>query len=104
MGLRVDDALLSFGMSTTSYKVESFPLKYPKLPLCRESISIGNWDVVTNHIPKRLALWKGSLVSRVSSLVLIKATLSSIPIYYMSLFAMPIQVQKNIEGLMRLFF
>ena len=48
--------------------------------------------------------WRARLLSREGRLVLLKAVLSAIPTYFMSLFRVPVGVCKRMEAIMRNFF
>ncbi|RVX16794.1 putative ribonuclease H protein [Vitis vinifera] len=50
---------------------------------------------------RRLALWKRQYLSKGGRITLIKSTLSSIPLYQMSVFRMPKSVARRIEKLQR---
>lgn len=53
---------------------------------------------------RKLATWKGSLLSLGGRATLIKASLSSLPMYYMSIFPTPIGVIDKLRRLQRQFF
>ena len=50
-------------------------------------------------IERRLAGWKRPLLSKGERVTLIKSTLANIPMYYMSLFKIPVKVANRIEKL-----
>lgn len=50
-----------------------------------------------------MSLRKGKFLSPIGRLILIKSSLSSVPLFYMSMFPMPIRVGKEIERLMKVF-
>ena len=52
----------------------------------------------------RLGGWRARLLSRRGHLILLKAVLATIPIYYMSIFTMPASVKRHLEKIMRSFF
>ena len=62
------------------------------------------WNPVINKVKKRLAHWRRGFISKGGRLVLIKAVLSSLPVFFMSVFGVPIGVAKKIEKLQRDFF
>ena len=53
------------------------------------------------EVAKRLDAWKCAFLSRGGHLTLIRSLLSSLPIYFLSLFKMPQGIADNIEKLMR---
>ena len=67
-------------------KVGSLPSSYLGLPLGAPHICVNVWDSVEERFKRRLALWKRQYISKGERLTLIKSTLSSLPIYFMSLF------------------
>ena len=85
-------------------EVGHWPLQYLRMPLggnpCRQLF----WEPIVSKVRKRLDGWKRSFLSRGGRLSLIESVLSSLPIYYLSLFRIPVGVAKEIESLMRDFF
>lgn len=61
------------------------------------------WNPVIERIEGILDSWKASLLSKGARLILIKAILSSIPNYFLSLFTVLVSVANRIERLMRTF-
>jgi len=54
------------------------------------------WGGVIEKLKSRLSRWKCRLLSLVRRICLIKFVLSSIPLFYMSLYKLPIVVLKEI--------
>ena len=82
-------------------RVGSLPTTYLGLPLCLWTADKSLWSLVVERIEKRLTAWKASYLSIGSRVTLIKSALSSLPIYYMSMFKCPISVANWIEKLQR---
>ena len=61
------------------------------------------WDGVEERFHKRLALWKRQYISKGRRLMLIRSTLSSLSIYFLSLFQMPRIVWLRLEKIQRNF-
>ncbi|WKA05206.1 hypothetical protein VitviT2T_023185 [Vitis vinifera] len=59
------------------------------------------WDGVEEKFRKRLAIWKRQYISKGGRLTLIRSTLSSMPIYFMSLFYLPRKVRLRLEKFQR---
>ena len=57
-----------------------------------------------DKIEKKLSYWKSNLLSQAGKLVLIKAVLNSLPMYYLGLFQMPKMVAKKIILIQSRFF
>ena len=82
-------------------RVGSLPSVYLGLPLGAHHKAISMWDGVEERMWRRLAQWKRQYISKGRHITLIKSTLVSMPIYYLSLFRMPKIVAKRIEKLLR---
>jgi len=54
-------------------------------------------------VRKRLRRWKCKFISTVGHLCLIKSVLSSLPLFYLSLYKIPVTVAKEVEKLQRNF-
>ncbi|KAL5548851.1 hypothetical protein UlMin_004082 [Ulmus minor] len=80
----------------------SWPMKYLGLPLGGNPNSAEFWTPVIEKVSKRLDGWKKAFLSKGGRLTLIQSVLSSIPIYYMSLFKMPRVVAASLEKMMGL--
>ena len=59
------------------------------------------WDGVEERFRKRLTLWKSQYLSKGGRLTLVKNTLSSLPIYFMSLFVIRRKVAAKLEKIQR---
>ncbi|XP_057506509.1 uncharacterized protein LOC130789694 [Actinidia eriantha] len=80
-------------------QVQNLPIKYLGLPLGANSRLKETWKPVIDKVRSRLSLWKRRNLSFGGRIVLIKAALLSLPLYYMSIFKMPECVVKNIESI-----
>lgn len=76
------------------------------LPLTYLGFSLGSkfkedtWNPVIDRIRRRLVGWKACYLSKGGRLTLIKAVLTSIPVYFMSLYVIPKMVAQYIEKLL----
>lgn len=103
MGVNIDDSWLEMAAQSLQCKVGHFPLTYLGLPIGGNSSRIQCWDPIIERMEKKLASWKGKLLSIGGRLTLIKASLSNLPMYYMSLFPLPHGVIEKITRLQRNF-
>ncbi|KAJ9696951.1 hypothetical protein PVL29_008942 [Vitis rotundifolia] len=82
-------------------KVGRLPSCYLGLPLGAPFNSLAVWDGVEERFRRRLAMWKRQYISKGGRLTLIRSTLSSMPIYFMSLFHLPRKVKLRLEKIQR---
>ena len=81
--------------------VGSLPTKYLGLPLSAPHRDSGVWDSIEERFRNRLSSWKRQYISKGGRLTLIRSTLSSLPIYFLSLFRMPKIVWARLEKIQR---
>ncbi|PWA72043.1 RNA-directed DNA polymerase, eukaryota, Reverse transcriptase zinc-binding domain protein [Artemisia annua] len=63
-----------------------------------------NWNAVLLKFSSRLSSWKARLLSVGGRLTLIRSVLSNLPIYYMSLYPVPVAIRKKLEAMRNKFF
>ena len=76
---------------------QKLPIKYLGLPLGSNPGRKQVWQPVMERIKKKLSGWKRRFLSYAGRVTLIKSVLSSLPIFYMSLFKIPVCVAKEID-------
>lgn len=69
--------------------IGKFPIKYLGVPLHVEKLSREDLQPLLDKILKRIAGWRGKLLSYKGRLTLIKTCLASIPVYLLSFFKFP---------------
>ena len=84
-------------ISILGCRIGKLPSSYLGFPLGAHFKSPRVWDLVEERFRKRLSLWKRHYLSKGGRLSLIKSTLSSLPIYLMSLFVIPWKVCARLE-------
>uniref|UniRef100_A0A2N9I8S1 Reverse transcriptase domain-containing protein n=1 Tax=Fagus sylvatica TaxID=28930 RepID=A0A2N9I8S1_FAGSY len=84
-------------------RISALPMNYLGLPLGARYKSKALWDPVLEKMGRKLAGWKKLYLSKGARLTLIKSTVSSLPIYFLSLFPIPASVNRQIERLQREF-
>ena len=82
-------------------KIGARPYSYLGLPLGAQHNLMLVWDVIEERFQRKLALWKRQYFSKRGRLTLLCSTLSSLPIYYMSLFQLPRRVKLRLEWIQR---
>ncbi|XP_071704229.1 uncharacterized protein [Rutidosis leptorrhynchoides] len=81
-----------------------FPFNYLGLPIGENLKLHKNWQPIFDKFKLRLSDWKAKTISFGGRLTLVKSVLSSLPLYYFSLFKAPVRVLNDLEGLRRNFF
>ena len=84
-------------------KTGSLPTTYLGLPLGAKHKAQSVWDSVEERFRKRLASWKLHYISKGGRATLIRSSLSSLPIYHLSLFRAPQKVCARLERIQRQF-
>ncbi|XP_026459750.1 uncharacterized protein LOC113360456 [Papaver somniferum] len=92
------DVAVIFGCQVTS-----FLMKFLGIPLGSKSKEVGFWDVILQNFKKKISMWQRKYLSKGGRLMLIQNVLSSLPVYYLSLFQIPTSVEKQMERIMRQF-
>jgi hypothetical protein len=64
--------------------VGAFPIKYLGIPLHYNKLSREDFHPLIDKIIKRIARWRGKLLTKVGRIILIKTCLASIPVYILS--------------------
>ena len=82
-------------------KVGKLPTSYLGLPLGAPKKHCGVWDSIEERFKRKLAVWKKHYLSKGGRLVLLKSTLSNLPIYFMSLFVIPRKVRIKLERIQK---
>ncbi|KAL4313144.1 hypothetical protein GQ457_01G007670 [Hibiscus cannabinus] len=83
--------------------VDSLPTTYLGLPLGYVRNSKEFWRPVLENFRQRLEGWKGKLLSFGGRITLLKSICNNLPVYFMSLFCMPVEVAKTFERMMASF-
>ncbi|KAK5832869.1 hypothetical protein PVK06_016675 [Gossypium arboreum] len=78
-------------------KFGDLPFNYLGIPLGADPRKISSWDGIVKRVERKLTGWKSRSLSWADRVVLINAVLSSLPIYFMSIFQVPIAVIKKID-------
>ncbi len=73
------------------------------MPLGASFKSKNMWNSIVEKMERKLAGWKSLYLSKGGRLTLLKSTLSSLPMYYLSLFTIPVSVANRIEKIQRNF-
>jgi len=102
-GVGVDAFTIRCFAKMLNCDVMKYLFKYLGMPVggCHKKEAF--WDGVVEKIKERLGRWKGRIISMAGRIFLIKSVLSAIPLFYMSLFKIPVIVVKKIVKIQRNF-
>ncbi|EOY21945.1 Uncharacterized protein TCM_014115 [Theobroma cacao] len=84
-------------------KVGYLPTTYLRLPLGAKHNSTRFWDPILEKVKRKLAGWKTKMLSFEGRITLLKSVLTSMPVFFMSLFQVPHKVKNELEKLQRRF-
>lgn len=96
-GIGITGSALAEFACLLNCKSQNLPIKYLGLPLGANPKRKKTWKPVVDKVKLRLAGWKMKLLSFAGRLTLVKAVLSSIPVYYLSLFKLPEGIAKELD-------
>jgi hypothetical protein len=115
-GLKIDfhkSKLFCFGQEKecqNDYKeifgcaIGALPFKYLGIPIHYKKLLIREWKVVEDRLEKKLASWIGKILSYGDILILINSVLTSLPMFLLSFFKIPIGVRKRLDFFRSCFF
>jgi hypothetical protein len=98
IGINVEECFIDSAASFLKCVVGQLPFIYLGLPVGANPRRLSTWNPVIEVIQKRLASWKNKYVSLCGRVVLLNSVLSAIPVFYLSLFKMPVGVWNKLLG------
>ena len=102
-GINVQDHLLSFYSKTLNCGQMGHPFKYLSLEVGGNPRKKSFWKPVLTKLNARLSVWKGRFLSLAGRRCVIKSVLTSIPLFYLSVFKAPKSIYKSIISIQRKF-
>ncbi|XP_039064616.1 uncharacterized protein LOC120209767 [Hibiscus syriacus] len=102
-GINIDEEEVLQWANAVGCSAGHFLAEYLGLPLGAKRSSLLLWDPVVQNFYKRLVGWKAKTLSMAGRLILMKAVLSSLPTYFMSLFKIPSSVIAKLNYIMAIF-
>nr|GEU89312.1 RNA-directed DNA polymerase, eukaryota, reverse transcriptase zinc-binding domain protein [Tanacetum cinerariifolium] len=104
MGIGVSSNVVAIAASLIGCSILTAPFNYLGVKVGSNMSRITSWDDVISKVSSRLSKWKLKLLSIGGRLFLLKSVLTSIPLYHMSIFKVPIGVLNHLEFIRRNFF
>jgi len=102
-GINIDPSFLTVVGTFLHCKVGSLLLNFLGLLVGAIPRFIKTWNPVVEKFKKRLSIWKGRHLSISGRLVLINSILSSLPLFYFSIYKAPKKVLETFSGTQRRF-
>jgi hypothetical protein len=99
----LDNNCTSGLINTIFYRNDTFLVRYLRLPLGVNPSRLSTWKPVWSTIRVKLSTWKRKFLSIAGRICLIKSVLSSLSLYYMSIFSMSKGFTKTIFSINRSF-
>ncbi|KAE8711371.1 Ethanolamine-phosphate cytidylyltransferase [Hibiscus syriacus] len=99
-GINVEGEVLNEYAKEIGCAVGVLPTVYLGLPLGAKRNLEALWEPVMQSFNKKLSGWKASSLSMAGRLVLIKSVLSSLPIFFLSIFRIPSKVYRKLNSIM----
>ncbi|GJY52247.1 RNA-directed DNA polymerase, eukaryota [Tanacetum coccineum] len=104
MGIGISHDVVASAAKSIGCSILHTPFNYLGVKVGGIMSRLSSWDDVIAKLSARLSKWKLKLLSIGGHLTLIKSVLSSLPLYYMSLFKVPKGVLSKMESIRRNFF
>jgi hypothetical protein len=84
--------------------IGALPFKYLGIPIHFRKLLIKEWKIIEDRFEKNLASWIGKILSYGDRLILINSVLTSLPMFLLSFFQIPIGVRKRLDFYRSRFF
>jgi len=87
-----------------NYRFQKLPITYLGLPFTIGKLNKTQWRPLIHRIQKRLAGWKGKMLSLEGRITMINTVLSAMHTYFLSFFSLPRWIEREIAFLKESFF
>ena len=85
-------------------EIGTLPFKYLGIPIHYRRLLNREWKPVEDRFEKKLGSWASKMLSYGDCLVLINYVLSSLPMFFLSFFQIPVGVRKRLDHFRSRFF
>ncbi|XP_073358207.1 uncharacterized protein [Aegilops tauschii subsp. strangulata] len=82
----------------------ALPFTYLGIPIHHRKLTNREWKCIEDRFEKKLSCWKGKLLSYGGRLILINSVLTSLPMFLLSFFEVPVGVRKRLDFYRSRFF
>ncbi|GMH16977.1 hypothetical protein Nepgr_018818 [Nepenthes gracilis] len=98
-----DDSLIRELLDIIGFKLGKLPVKYLGVPLITSRLSVVDCKALIDRVRQRINSWTNKLLSLGGRLQLVRSILSSIHLFWASIFIIPKSILKLMEGYIRHF-
>ena len=95
--LNISPSLASSLASQLGCNIAALPITYLGVPLHWKKLSPSDWQPLISKIENKLQTWKGNLLSLGGRITLLNYVLSAIPLYWLSIYKLPVEIRKSID-------
>jgi hypothetical protein len=85
-------------------ELRSLPFRYLGIPIHHCRLTSKEWKCIEDRFENKLSCWKGTLLSYGGWLILINSVLTSMPMFLLSFFEVPVGVRKRLDFYRSRFF
>lgn len=103
VGASVESNQIGSFSGLVNCRTMTVPLQYLGLPVGGNPRRLSLWDPVVSRLQKKLSSWRRNSLSFGGGIYLLKSILESIPLYFLSMFRMPLGILKKCKSRMREF-
>lgn len=101
--LNITQELASTLASQLGCQLSTLPIIYLGVPLHWKKLRTSDWEPLVSKIENRLQSWKGSLLSLGGRVTLLNSVLSAIPLYWLSIYIIPVNIRQKIDRIRKQF-
>ncbi|KAJ4763154.1 RNA-directed DNA polymerase (reverse transcriptase)-related family protein [Rhynchospora pubera] len=101
--LNTDRRLMETCADILQCQPKIFPITYLGLPLSNKKLTRDDYKPLLQRFSSKLNSWSSSLLSMTGRLVLVNSCLTSLPVFFMSVFRLPKWVIQSLDSIRRTF-
>lgn len=101
--LNISNTLVTNLANQLGCKLLSLLITYLGVPLHWKKLSTSDWQPLVSKIENKLQTWKGTLLSLGSSVTLLNSVISAIPIYWLSIYKIYVNIRNAIDKIRKKF-
>ncbi|KAL8501989.1 hypothetical protein ACS0TY_021211 [Phlomoides rotata] len=104
MGINIDEGRIQAIAEILGCRVGSLPFSYLGIRVSSNHRRLSEWSFIIQKVKNRLRKWDDKKISLGGRIRLLNSVLSSIPIYYLSIYLIPKKIMREITSIQSIFF